>query len=216
MQFLLIEIIFNLHHPISKVCSIKLFNLWSFTFFSDHRFYSNLSFDTTCWVPNNIITNTSNPKEQSHTRTQNLREKHFLFEGKNHGTNSKWFHCYQINYNNSCVCLMVKEKISLIFLYSHTHKLSLSKAAILCFLLSIFFSTHNSLLAVFFSLSSSLFTSLSSFSFLCGFLFLYSCSYSLYVFLKATVPYSLLPLAFLLSKKHFSLSWFHALFSLSP
>ena len=42
-----------------------------------------------CWVSNNIITNISNPKQQSHTETQNLRGKHFLFEEKNHGKKSK-------------------------------------------------------------------------------------------------------------------------------
>ena len=40
---------------------------------------------------------------------------------------------------------MTKEKISLIFLYFHTHKLSLSRAATICTLLSIFLSTHSSL-----------------------------------------------------------------------
>ena len=42
MQLLPIEIIFNLHPLISKVCFIKLLNSWSLTFFSGHRFHSNL------------------------------------------------------------------------------------------------------------------------------------------------------------------------------
>ena len=39
---------------------------------------------------------------------------------------------------------------------------------------------------------------------------------SLAIFLKTAIPCTLLPLAFLPSKNLFSLSWFHALFSLSP
>ena len=39
---------------------------------------------------------------------------------------------------------------------------------------------------------------------------------SLAIFLKVAIPYSLLPLAFLPSENPFSLSQFHALFSLSP
>ena len=37
-----------------------------------------------------------------------LHGKLFLLEGKNHGINSKSIHYYQINYNNSWVCLIVK------------------------------------------------------------------------------------------------------------
>ena len=39
---------------------------------------------------------------------------------------------------------------------------------------------------------------------------------SLAIFSKATIPNSLLPLVFLPSENPFFLSWFHALFSLSP
>ena len=39
--------------------------------------------------------------------------------------------------------------------------------------------------------------------------------FPLAIFLKAAIPYTLLPLAFLLSENLFSLSWFHALFSLA-
>ena len=39
---------------------------------------------------------------------------------------------------------------------------------------------------------------------------------SLAIFLNAAIPCTLLPLAFFPSKNLFSLSWFHALFSLSP
>ena len=42
MQLLPIEIIFNLHLLISKVCFIKLLNSWSLALFSGHRFHSNL------------------------------------------------------------------------------------------------------------------------------------------------------------------------------
>ena len=66
-----------------------------------------------------------------------------------------------------------------------------------------------------FSLSGSFLATLSSFSFLCGFLFLCSCTHSLCVFLKVVIPCTLLPFAFLPSENPFSLSWFHALFSLS-
>ena len=66
-----------------------------------------------------------------------------------------------------------------------------------------------------FSLSGSLLVALSSFSFLCSLLFFCSYTYSLCVFSKAAVPYSLLPLAFLPSENPFSLSWFHTLFSIS-
>ena len=58
----------------------------------------------------------------------------------------------------------LKKILSYSSLLSNTHKLSVSKVAILCTLLSIFFSTHSSLslLAIFFSLSGSL---LATFSF---------------------------------------------------
>ena len=48
IQFLPIEIIFNLHPPIPKVYSIKLLNSWSLAFFYGHYFYWNLSSNTTC------------------------------------------------------------------------------------------------------------------------------------------------------------------------
>ena len=45
----------------------------------------------------------------------------FSLKGKNHGTNSEYFYYYQIYYNNSCVCLTVKEKnLSYFSLFSHT------------------------------------------------------------------------------------------------
>ena len=61
-QLLPIRIIFYLHPSILEVCFIKLLNSWSLAFFSSHLFDSNLSFDTTCWYPNNIINNINNPK----------------------------------------------------------------------------------------------------------------------------------------------------------
>ena len=54
-----------------------------------------------------------------------------------------------------------------------------------------------------FSLNGVLLAAFFSFYFLCDFLFLCSCTYSLCVFLKAAAPYSLIPLAFLLSEIHF-------------
>ena len=49
-----------------------------------------------------------------------LRWKPFLFEGKNQGKNFELIHNYQLNYNNSYVCLTVKEK-SLLFFFTLTH-----------------------------------------------------------------------------------------------
>ena len=59
-----------------------------------------------------------------------------------------------------------------------------------------------------FSLSCSILAAISSFSFLYGFLFLCSCTYSLCVFSKAAVPCYLLPLVFLPSENLISLSWY--------
>ena len=69
---------------------------------------------------------------------------------------------YLINYNNSCVCLMTKEK-SLFFFFTLTHTNYLSQnAATLCTFLSIFFSMHSSLSWLSsFSLNDSLLTAFS-------------------------------------------------------
>ena len=48
--------------------------------------------------PNLIIQNCNHTQEHKY-----LNKKPFLFEGKNHGTNSKSIYYYQINYNNSQV-----------------------------------------------------------------------------------------------------------------
>ena len=78
----------------------------------------------------------------------------FSLKRKNHGTNSEYFYYYQIYYNNSCVCLTAKEKNSLIFLYSHTHKLSLSNVATLCSLLLDYFLENGNILLSFLLRSS--------------------------------------------------------------
>ena len=60
-------------------------------------------------------------QNNNHTQKHKyLREKPFLLEGKNHGTNSKQFHCYQINYNNSCVCFRLNKNLSYFSLLSQT------------------------------------------------------------------------------------------------
>ena len=141
--------------------------------------------------------------------------KLFLLEGKTTGQTPNNFTIIKsitiilvyvswLNKNFSCFSLL-----------SHTNYLSQKRQH---FALSFLFSSPRTALSWLssFSLNSSLLATLSSFSFLCGFLFLYSCTYSLYVFSKALVPYSLLFLTFLPSENPFFLSLFHTLFSLSP
>ena len=110
------------------------------------------------------------------------------------------------------------QKKSLIFLYSlsHTHTNYLFQKRQHFTLFFLFSSRHTTLFWLSsFSLSGFILATHFSFYFLCGFLFLCFCTYSLCVFLKAVVPCSLFPLAFLPSENPFSLSWFHALFSIS-
>ena len=65
-------------------------------------------------------------QNNNHTQKHKyLRGKPFLLEGKKHGTNSKQFHCYQINYNNSCVCFRLNKNLSYFSLFSHTQIISL-------------------------------------------------------------------------------------------
>ena len=74
--------------------------------------------------------------------------KTLSLKGKTTGQTPNNFTIYQINYNNSCICLTVKKKISLIFLCSHTHFLCVSKAATLCsVLLNSLIDGGNSLLS---------------------------------------------------------------------
>ena len=78
-----------------------------------------------------------------------MKDLPFSLQGKNYGTSSESIH-YQINYNNSCVCLKVKEK-SLLFFFTLTHTNYLSQRQqhfVLSFIF--FFSMHSSFLVVFF------------------------------------------------------------------
>ena len=113
------------------------------------------------------------------------------------GQTPNQFTIYQINYNNSCVCLTVKEKIYIYILLSHTLIISLKDSNTL--LSPFYFLLHAqlSLGCLLFSKQLTLVCSLSFF--LYDFLFLCSCTYSLCVFSKVTI-----------------LSWFDALFFFSP
>ena len=73
--------------------------------------------DTTRWVPNNIISNISNPKQQSHIKTQNLHGKPFLFEGKIHRTNSKSILLLSNQFYSFCVFSKVAILCSLLLGY---------------------------------------------------------------------------------------------------
>ena len=103
----------------------------------------------------------------NHTHKHKIYEEIiFYFEGKNHERNSK---IYQINYNNSCVCLTAKEKSLLFFLLSHILIISLKDGNSL--LSPFYFLLHAQLSLGCLFLSKPL--SLAAFSFfLCGFLFL--------------------------------------------
>ena len=117
----------------------------------------------------------------------------------------------------------LKKNFSYFSLLSHTHTHTHTHTQIISFkggntLLSPFYFLLHAQLphgCLLFSLNGSLLAALSSFSFLCSLLFFCSYTYSLCVFSKVAVPYSLLPLAFLPSENPFSLSWFHTLFSIS-
>ena len=99
---------------------------------------------------------------------------------------------------------MANEK-SLLFFFALTHTIYLSQRR-QHFALSFLFSSPRTALSWLssFSLSGSLLAALSSFSFLHGFLFLCSCTYSFCVFLKVVVPYSPFPPVFLPSENLFS------------
>ena len=89
MQFLLIEIIFNLHPLIPEVCSIKLLNSWSLAFFSGHHFHSNLAL-IPLFGSQIILSTILAIQNNNHTqKNKYLCGKPFFFEGKNHGTNSE-------------------------------------------------------------------------------------------------------------------------------
>ena len=82
MQFLPIEIIFNLHPPIREVCSIKFLNSWTLAFFSGHRFHFNLAL-----IPlvgsQTILSQILAIQNSNHTQEHKyLHRKLFLFEGK--------------------------------------------------------------------------------------------------------------------------------------
>ena len=140
------EIIFNLHPPIPEVCSIKLLNSWSLAFFSGHRFYSNLRFDTTCWVPNNIITNISKKKKKKTTTQEHIIyvENPFSLKGKMKGQTPNNF----VIIKSITIILVyvsrLKKKSLLFSLLSHTLIIFL-KGGNTLFSPFIFFSTHNSL-----------------------------------------------------------------------
>ena len=76
--------IYNFTVNLCDVCSMCFLCYYSFLFNSNFciQLLSYL-----CWIPNNIITNISNSKQQSHIKYKYLRGNPFLFEGKNHGTN---------------------------------------------------------------------------------------------------------------------------------
>ena len=62
----------------SSLSSLFLLSLYFSLFPSDQPRLDR----TLCWVPNNIITNISNPKWQSHTRTQIFTWKTLFLKGK--------------------------------------------------------------------------------------------------------------------------------------
>ena len=51
----------------------------------------------------------------------------FSTKGKIHGQTLNQFTIYQINYNNSCVCLTAKKNIYLLFFFAFTHTLFVSR-----------------------------------------------------------------------------------------
>ena len=150
MQFLLIEIIFNLHPPIPEVCSIKLLNSWRLAFFSGYHFYFNLALIPLLgsqMILSTIlaIQNNNHTQKKKKKKTNIYVENPFSLKGKITGQTPNNFTIIK----SITIILMyvsrLKKKNSFVFLYSHTHKLSLSKAATLCTLRSIFYFTHNSL-----------------------------------------------------------------------
>ena len=93
-----------------------------------------------------------------------MKDLPFSLQWKNYGTNSELIHYYQINYNNSCVCLTTKEKsISFFFILTHTKYLSQIRQHFA--LSSLFSSSHIALFWLsYFFLSNSLLWPLSLFS----------------------------------------------------
>ena len=91
-----------------------------------------------CWEKFYITVNKFQQVQWKHnyTRTQRFAWKPFLFEGKNHGTNSKYFTLLNRDYNTQSYNLSKKK---LFFLFTH-YSLSLCISHNF-FLLSLFFSS---------------------------------------------------------------------------
>ena len=127
---------------------------------------------------------------QNNNHTQEYKiyvENSFSLKGKTTGQTPNNFTIYQINYNNSCICLTVKEK-SLLFSFALTH--------------TFFVSQRQQHFAPSSLTVSSMVVTL--YSLLFGYLIEGG---NILLSLSSCVPPK--------RKSFFSLSWFHALFSLS-
>ena len=137
------------------------------------------------WVPNNIINNISNSKQQLHTGIQNLRRKLFSLKIKTTGQTLNNFTIIK-SITIILVCLTAKEKMSLIFFtLTQTNYLSqkwqhfalslLFSSLLTALFLGCLLSLRNSLLTAFlffFLLCGTFFSSLALFFSLCVFFFL--------------------------------------------